>query len=482
MKLNAKYVLIGMLGYAACPINSLSAAPESPSAAEKSSFMRFLEQDYLFGDWGGLRTDLSRRGVDFEFLYAGSLPSNVDGGIQQDTAYQGALLMLLDLNSEKLLGYDGGQFHVGSLWLHGEDRFSEKNIGDLNKVNMLDLQNGAWLWELYYEQKLLDDKLSLKAGQLAIDRDFIVPEYYNSIAGLSLLNQTFFYPTMAFNVWDQPFFPVGHHALASTPYGTPGARLRVDPLENTYLQFGAYDGNPDRDPPGTRVNLNESEGSLLYFEAGLKLNQSRDAQGPPGNLKFGGYYHTDDFFDMYQATFAAFDNYVAALGAPPLGVYPNPQSHDGNYGIYVLADQVLWREVGKTDPAQQGLAGFVRAAIAPEDRNLASLGVDGGLVYRGLLPKRDWDTLAVAGSYLKISDDLRAAQRDINGILTGFGQPSAFVETADYEAVLEINYKAQITAWFTLQTSVQRVFHPGGRVLGDIPDAWAVIVQTTLRF
>src|SRR5206468_1042186 len=103
------------------------------------------------------------------------------------------LLTMLDLNSEKLVGYEGGQFHVGSLWLHGEKPFSDRFVGDLNKVNLLDFQNGAWLWELWYEQKFLDNKFSLKFGQLAIDRDFIVPEYYNSLAGLSFINQTFFY-------------------------------------------------------------------------------------------------------------------------------------------------------------------------------------------------------------------------------------------------------------------------------------------------
>ena len=461
---------------------NLSCLGSEPGAVEESGFMRFLQQDYLFGDWWGGRTELSVRGVDFEFFYAGSLPFNVSGGLDRGSAYQGALLMTLDLDSKKLLGYENGRFHAGSIWLHGEKPFSEQFIGDLNKVNLVDLENGAWLWELYYEQKFLDERFSVKVGQLAIDSDFIVPEYYNSVAGLTLLNQTFFYPTMAFNVWDQPFFPVGHHALASTPYGTPGMRLRFDPGPSTSVQFGAYDGKPDTEPPGTRINLNRDEGALMYFETGLKFNQSEDAEGPPGALKIGGYYHTDDFFDMYEGTFAAFDNYLMASGIPPLGIVPNPGTHEGNYGIYLMAEQMMWREVGKSDPAQQGLVGFFRAAYAPEDRNLATWGVDGGVVYKGLIPSRDWDTLAIAVSYLAISDDLREGQEDINGILETFGLPPAFPKTADYEFVLEMSYKAQCTAWWTLQTSVQRVFHPGGRVLADIPDAWAVIAQTTLRF
>jgi len=277
--------------------------------------------------------------------------------------------------------------------------------------------------ELWYEQKFFDGKVSFKAGQLAIDRDFIVPEYYNSIVGVTLINQTFFYPTMAFNVWDQPFFPVGHHGLASTPYGAPGARLRVDPVPYAYLQVGAYDGNPDTSSSGTRINLNSHEGALLYGEVGLKLNQAKDAQGPPGNLKFGAYYHTDEFFDIYQGYWVAVDNYLASIGQPGLGVFTSARTRNGNYGVYFLADQTLWREKGKDDQAQQGLVGFFRVAGAPSDRNLAQLGIDGGLVYKGLIPGRDWDTLALAGSYLEISDDLHRAQKDINSILVSLGAP-----------------------------------------------------------
>jgi porin len=282
---------------------------------------------------------------------------------------------------------------------------------------------------------------------------------------------------MAFNVYDQPGFPVGNHALASTPYGTPGVRLRIDPCQYAYFQFGAYDGNPDRTHGGTHINLGGDQGALLYSELTLKINQTKEAQGPPGNIKIGGYYHTDDFFDMYQGTFWAFDNILAGLGAPPFGVFPNPATHKGNYGLYFLADQMLWREIGKDDPAQQGLAGFFRLGYAPPDRNLAQFGADGGLVYKGLIPTRDWDTLAIGASYLEISDDLKRAQRDINKVV-----PGAFTKIADYEAVLELSYKAQMTAWWTVQPSLQRVFHPGGRVSANIPDAWVFIVQTTLRF
>ncbi len=452
--------------------------------AEKSALLRFAEQDYLLGDWGGLRTDLSKRGVDFEFFYVGSYAMNLDGGLERGNAYQGGLLMALTLDSQKLVGYEGGTFNVSSIWLNGEKPFSDRYVGDLNKVNLVDFKNSFRLWEVWYEQKFFDGKASLKFGQMSIDRDFILPEYYNGLASLNFVNQTFFYPTMAFNVYDQLFFPVGNHALASTPYGVPGVRLRIDPVEKAYFQVGAYDGNPDFSDSGTRPSLRSEEGALIYGEIGLKINQTKEAQGPPGNLKIGAYYHTDEFYDMYPATFNAFDNFIAASGVPLPPLSPGPAgTHEGNYGIYFLADQVLWREIGKEDVAKQGLVGFFRVATAPEDRNLAKFGIDGGLVYKGLIPTRDWDTLGIAGSYLEISDDLRRAQHGINTKLaTDFGLSPAFTKLADYEAVIEVSYKAQLTAWWTLQPSVQRVIHPGGRVLADIPDAWVFILQTTLRF
>ena len=465
---------------------SLGQAQENP--APTSSFVSWLEQDYMLGDWGGLRTTLSKHGVDFEFFYAGSLPDNLEGGNRRGTLYQGGLLMTLDLDSQKLVGYEGGTFHASSLWLHGEKPFSTfadgspNYVGDLNKVNLLDFPNAARLWELWYQQKLLEGKVTIKAGELSIDRDFIVPEYYNTLGSFTLINQTFLYPTLAFNVYDIAGLPPLHHGLASTPNAVPGVLLRFEPLRQVYGQAAVYGGDPDQTYSGTRFNLSETEGALAYFEVGYHLNQGTNDTGLEGAYKVGGYYHTGDFPDAYEGTFIALDNKLLALGQTPLGIYPALQTRGGNYGLYFLAEQQLFREKDKTDPAKQGLVGFFRLAEAPGDRNLTQLGVDGGLVYKGLIPSRDWDTLAVGASYLQMSDDIANAQRDINALVTSLGGTPVFNKLADYEGVLEISYKAQLTAWWTLQPSLQRVFHPGGHLSADIPDAWVFILQTTLRF
>jgi len=423
--------------------------------------MRFLEQDYLLGTWGGLRTDLSDHGLDFEFFYIASNPRNLSGGIKTGSAYEGALLLVMDVDSKKLVGYDGGHFHAGGVWLHGDDHFSDTHIGDLNKVNLIDFPNAWRLWELWYEQKFWNDRISLKLGQMAVDQDFLMAEFYNSLASINLLNQTFFYPTLAFNVYNIPGFPGPLHALASSPYGAPAVRLKVDVTEQLYVQAGAYDGYPDQ-IDGTGVKLNGEEGALLYLETGYRLNQGKADTGLPGNFKLGAFYHTGDFPDNLSV-------FEAQLGAGPVRFHPN------TYGAYFLVDQTLFLEVGKEDPARQGLVGFFRLTGAPADRNLTQFGVDGGVVYKGLIPTRDYDSIALAGSYLEMSDDIRQGQRLINSVA-----PGTFPNLVDYEAVVELSYKAQMTAWWTVHASIQRPIHPGGSAA--IRDAWAFILASTLRF
>jgi len=434
---------------------------EPPSAeppADQSSFRQFLEQDYLLGTWGGARPWLSQHGADFEFFYIGSMPSIVSGGREIEKVYQGLLLMTLDLDSKRLAGYDGGRFHVGSLWLHGEKPFSDRFIGDLNKVNLIDYPNSLRLWELWYEQKFLDGKVGLKGGILSVDQDFIMPEVSDRI----FINQTFFYPTIAFDLFDIPGYPVGRHGLPSSPLSALGLRLRWEPEPRWFAQAAVYDGNPDMSSSGTRINLNSQEGALAYAEGGYKWNHGKQDRGLPGTAKIGGWFHTDDFYDNF--------NTIRAL----VGAGPGPTVHSQNYGLYATVDQVLFREGAADDPAKQGLGAFARGGYAPADRNLVEWALDGGLVYRGLIPTRDWDALGVSAAWMWMSRDIADGQRVVNGVA-----PGSFVPV-DYEGLFELTYKAQLTAWWTLQPSVEWVAHPGGS--SGNRDAWVVVLMTTLRF
>ena len=87
MKKDLKSALVGLF-IAATPL----LAAENISAP--SAFERWATQDYLLGDWGGKRTELSRHGADFEFFYLGTVPNNLAGGLKTGSLYQGMVLRL----------------------------------------------------------------------------------------------------------------------------------------------------------------------------------------------------------------------------------------------------------------------------------------------------------------------------------------------------------------------------------------------------
>jgi len=417
----------------------------------------------MLGDWNGYRTWLSKEeGVDFEFDYFGAVPTNFSGGLKTGTIYEGGLLATADLDFGKLADFQGGHFHVGSLLITGSS-FSTYYVGDVNRTSLLDLKSSFRLWDLWYEQKMWKDKLSLKFGILGIDQDFIVPDLYSNLKSINYLNQTFFFPTMAFNVFERPFLPNEHHGLASLPFTAPGVRVRVDPSPTWYAQAGAYGGVPDQSYHGTEFNVTNQTGVLSYYEAGYHLNMVPGDKGLPGSYKLGGYFQTGEFTDnnVLQTSY---------------GIPASSTNYHNNFGIYALAEQTLYRPIGPEDPAQKGLVAFARGGYAPPDRNLFEWGADTGLTYRGLIPSRDYDTCGFALSYLGVSNELKNVQRNINNSFPGT------YTVGDYEGVAEVDYKLQFTAWMTIQMSYQHVFHPGAGLNGDIPSANVLIVQTGLRF
>lgn len=426
-----------------------------------TGFADWAKQDYMTGNWGGLRSQLATNGVNLEFFYIGSNPRNLSGGIQTGSVYQGALFMSLDVKSDQLLGYAGGTFHVSGEWLNGEKPFSDKYIGDYNHVNLVDFNNSSRVLELYYQQKIFSDKLSIKLGELCIDSDFISPAYYSCFGDFTLVNQTFFFPSLPYGLFSLPYLPKNSHGLSTSPLAAPGVVVKANVTDNVYVQVGSYSGSPDQGN-GVQFDLNQSSGLLTFGEIGYALNPGTNNPALGGSYKLGGYYHTSDYPDSYGSIFYA------------SGISPTLEQHHGNYGGYILAEQELYLEHGKTDPARQGLIGFFRGLVAPSDRNLTQLELDGGLVYRGLIPTRDWDSLAVAYSYLEFSKDIRSAQEQINQMAPGSFTP------VDAEQLVEVSYKVQATAWWTIQPSFQWVIHPGGS--SAIPNSCAFILQTTLRF
>jgi len=206
-------------------------------------------------------------------------------------------------------------------------------------------------------------------------------------------------------------------------------------------------------------------------EAQYRVNQGKEAAGLPGIYKVGAWYATADYADQHFGVDPA-TGAVLSLAGPAM---PDPLFRRGNWGLYGVADQMVWRG------AASSLNLFVRGGGSPSDRNLVSYYVDGGAGLKGPLPGRPDDTLTLGVAYVKISPDAVALDRDL---LAVNGPPLA---VRDEEVVIELSYSAQLAPWWILQPDLQYIHHPNGGQNPDdatlaLKDAFFGGVRTTIKF
>ncbi len=394
------------------------------------------------GDPDGIRRHLAAQGVTFGINYIGEALGNGSGGWSQGTAFDGRAELVVDADLEKLANWKGGSFHFNVYQIHGVG-LSSWHIGNIMAVSNIEAMPTTRLFELWFEQKLADGKASLRLGQIAADSEFITSTY----AG-QFINGTFGWPAIA-----AADLPGGGPAY---PLAVPGARLKLDPDPDFTFMAAIFSGDPGgpgseedpqkRNPYG--LNFGFVDRPLLMLEAQYRYNQGKQAQGLPGSIKVGGWEHFGGHDDLLTG---------ARLST--------------NYGLYAVWDQQIY---ALPNSDGKGIGLFARVAGAPADRNLMDFYVDGGLQFSGFIASRPDDTFGAAVGYGRISN--RVADADIvAGLLT-----------RDYEAVLEVNYTAQIMPGWTLQPEFQYIWHPGGSVLHEggarVKDAAVFGLRTAISY
>ncbi|WP_445491541.1 carbohydrate porin [Rhodopseudomonas sp. RCAM05734] len=261
----------------------------------------------------------------------------------------------------------------------------------------------------------------------------------------------------------------GLHPLKGRPSGqllkanlsTLEGPLHDPPLfiaELTYL-YGQEHAN------GMRENPNQ-EGSR---RAALRGQSS--ATDLPGAIKIGAMIHTGLFADQ---RFDTQSSLLAVSGGLPL-------QHRGNYAVYGVVDQMLWRSASGSD---QSLSVFLRGTWAPGAQNVIDLYLDGGVTFKGPIASRPDDTMGIAFAYGRISPQSAAFDRDLAGI-AGTQMP-----VRNFEAALEWTYQWEVADNWFFQPNIQYIMHPGGNVpsplnpasTSPVPDALVFGMRTTIKF
>jgi porin len=468
--LGAVAIAAALLGWASCA--AAQDAPAAPAADEQQPPQGphaggLWERDLLTGDWGGMRTDWENHGVLLGANYIGEILGNPTGGVRQGTIYEGRLEVLLNLDLEKIAGWSGATVHANAYQIHGRGLSANDLGNNLLVASNIEAERATRLFDLWLEQHLWSNLVSVRIGQLAADDEFIVSQYASLF-----VNSTFGWPGIT-----ATDLPSGGPAY---PLSTPGVRVKLQPTDQLSLMAAVFNGDPagrglgtpqSRDPSGTAFRVNDD--AFAIVEAAYALNQEKDATGLPGTYRIGGWYHSGQFADQ------RFD--AAGLSLANSARSGVPGQHRGDYGLYAVVDQLVWRAPESKD---QGLGVFLRLSGSPSDRDEVDFYVDGGVNYKGLLPSRSEDVLGLGLAYAHISDAASSLDRDLN-VFNGTSHP-----VRDYEMALELTYRAQLTPWWTVQPDLQVIFHPGGHVpdptdpmhTRSIGDAVVVGVRTGIVF
>ena len=434
----------------------------------------FWERDTLTGDWGGLRSRWSDKGFDVGLEYTGEVLANTGGGVRRGELYQGLAKATLDISPEKFTGWRGAHFHASGLWIEGSEPNSRNDIAGMTGSAFSDPSNiSAYdtirLYELWLEQSFWGGKFSARAGQLALDDEFICDDY----AGVFLNSAHGWSPFVAMSI------PDGGQVFPVT--GT-GVRLAFNPTETLSFQAALADGDVHNQATdnrhGTHFGFHGNEGLLGIFEVAFRSHQKRGDTGLPGCYKLGAWYHSGNFKDMSRDNLGRnLEDDGALSGFPSTGT---PATHAGNGGLYFDACQMLWR---KKPGADQGLGLYARVAPwLPGDRNPLDFYAAAGLNFKGLLPVREQDVFGLGISYARVSSSLGDAQNAANRVIAGGGTPNHLSAgpVPDYEMALEATYQINLSPWWLVQPDFQYIFHPGGSAA--IQDAVVIGLRTKIVF
>ncbi len=436
--------------------------PPAAAPAEKT----FWEQDRLTGDWRGLRSKLSDEGLTATLDYIGEALGNVTGGFRPGAIYEDLFTATVELDLEKLLAWKGTLFHASAFQIDGRG-LSQNDLHDIFTPSEIEARRTTRLDTLWLQQSLLDDRLSIRAGELAADDEFIISE-----TAAQFINSCFGWPPfMAANL------PSGGPAY---PLATTAARVEADLTKQLAVRSALFAGDPAGQPSAVDPQIRDlngtafstSGGALAILEAQYAINQEKESGGLPRSYKLGGWYHSGSFADE------RLDATGGSLASPGAGA---ALRHHGNYGLYAVIDQMIWRAPGTED---EGVSVFLRVGGEPlADRNLLTFYLDTGIADKGMLPGREDDVAGLAFAYGAIGSDAAALDRDRRAFIPGY-------PVRDYEAVAELTYRAQLTPWWTLQPDLQYIIHPGGNIPSPfapaatkpVKNALVLGLRTTLKF
>ena len=436
MRCITQFLKIGLLG-GALSLSTAAAFAQLSDDEDKPVDEDTGESTVKERTLGILPNPLERWGIKFAATYIGEALANPAGGVQPGGTLLNRLNLALDIDFQKAADVKGLTFHGNVFAIYG-DQFTNRHLQSFMGASGIEGLTTVRLFEAWFEQKFVNDRLSIRAGQLSADAEFITTKFSDVFT-----NATFTWPAAtAVNL------PSGGPA---TPLAALGARFRAKLSDGVTGMVAVYDGDPAGPGEGDPQERNRYGLNFRLRDPPLIIGQVEfdwsDAfvRKTPGAFKLGGFRHFGDFDSQRYAS-----DWRSLADPTSSGM---PATLRGDSGIFAVIEQTI---ATKPDDEDRGIGVYTRAVVSPPDRNLIDIYADVGFQATGWFDARPNDKFGAAIAYAHVSRAAQALDRDYQVFL----DPT--IARRSSEALVTVAYAYEVRRGWLFQPNAQFIVRPGG--------------------
>jgi porin len=394
---------------------AVAAAPAVPPIDDN-----FWTRDKLTGDWWGLRSDLSDRGIDLDFRLSQYYQGVATGGVNENFEYGGTVDYRVNVDAGKLIGAKGLSFNMHARTRYGQDSGRDAGAFVLPNAGMLMPSPGGYsgtnITGLTVSQylPLPGDGLGLvMAGKLDV---------------IDLV--TLFFPNVAYG--QEGFWNVNSMVTALPWFGA---------VQGLSLYGGlAVTINKEWQIPQSGIlatgtkNESTSWGSVSdAFDEGVWIAGFHrfiwDVDDKMGYLMIFGGGSTREQPSNDPNAFVVI---------PGQGIVDTDEKKPWDIAMYLYQD--FWQSKSDSNRKANFMIG---GTVGPKDPQFAQWNIFANVEAFGLLESRPHDRMGVAGYYNGLSSDFKELVSPVIGLRSPWG--------------FEIYYNYQMTPWSHLTADLQFV-------------------------
>jgi porin len=201
------------------------------------------------------------------------------------------LVVGLDLDFERLVSWQGGSFGISYLQFNGMN--SNARAGSVQGFDSMSVVppfgNRSELYEVWIRQTFWDERLSIRVGKTIPTYDF-----NNIIRPVPVRDKTLDIPGVSSLLFTPIFInPVNIGVMPGYYNSAYGITVNASPVDNFYVNLGAYDGNLAREVQ-TGLKVGPHFTGYYFYVAETGVSWFAGQKRKPGTIAIGGWVQTGE--------------------------------------------------------------------------------------------------------------------------------------------------------------------------------------------